>query len=353
MTRFPRLFVTALGILLAPIALSCSDEPRQGKATTHADGDVASVIDLGTLRAPAKKDFKLSIKAPEGADIEIKNIKTSCTCAVSKEKVLGKILRPAETLVVPVSYQTQGKVGEISDGIYVIYTANGVDRYLKFLVKAHVLSRIGLSPETLLFGNCVYGKKAVGSILVRGGGRPDFSIDIKHTPYPIEDVEIERKVDFWSNPVYYLKCTTKTLAKDSAPFETSLDISTNDPDQPDIAIPIKLSFAEPFLISPSALNFGEIDPTNLGVVVARDVVVEAVSPEHNASTIRIEAPGYIKIATVSGDAKKARYRVELDPSKIPARGLVTSNVAFSSHEYQSALRIVAYVPANPSPPRKE
>jgi hypothetical protein len=120
------------------LAVSCAaavpvDNPAQANASVKDPNQ----WDFGTIKAGATAAHEFTLTNNSGKDLAIKDISTSCGCTVSE--IQKKLLKPAESTVVTVKFNSKGYSGDTQQFVYV-NTDSPETPIIRFIVKAHVAS---------------------------------------------------------------------------------------------------------------------------------------------------------------------------------------------------------------------
>jgi len=110
------------------------DQPRPARATAVFDKDNA--WDFGQVRAGEVLKHSFVFKNDTRKVINIKEVRTSCGCAVSK--VAKKRLGPRESTVVEVEFNTKGYSGAVQQYVYV-QTDDPDKPITRFIIKAQLI----------------------------------------------------------------------------------------------------------------------------------------------------------------------------------------------------------------------
>lgn len=92
--------------------------------------------DFGFVKAGEVVGHSFAIKNKSKKVLNIKDVSTSCGCAVSEVK--NKILKPGESTFVDVKFNSQGYSGAVQQFVYV--STDSLDESLiRFIIKANVV----------------------------------------------------------------------------------------------------------------------------------------------------------------------------------------------------------------------
>jgi len=110
--------------------------PSERKTEPSPDFQNPYLKDFGLVRAGEIVRHSFVIKNNSSKVLNIKDVSTSCGCAVSEVK--NKILNPGESTFVDVKFNSQGYFGEVQQFVYV--STDSLDEsLLRFIIKANVV----------------------------------------------------------------------------------------------------------------------------------------------------------------------------------------------------------------------
>lgn len=249
------LLVASLPALLPTVARA--DDPAAPKAVV-----AATVVDSGKVPVgqPVETTFKIENKGT--APLTITQVHPSCGCTVAD---YDKVIAPGATGEVRTKVDTTAMAGPIAKAV-TVYTDDPANPRIVLTIKALVQPFLGLSPGYARFTSAVHGDRDQKSpqILWADDFKDLQVLKVESPKAWIEtsyreatDTERQKGIEGkqWRIDV--------TLAKNApiGPIADQIVVTTNDPKQKIIEIPVS-GFVRPMVaVTPPSVNFNKVDPT--------------------------------------------------------------------------------------------
>lgn len=132
-------FLLIIFSLPACLAQNIKATPQEGKGMVDPYS-----WDFGQAKQGVVLNHSFIFKNQTQKTINIKDVNTSCGCAVSEIK--KRILLPEEETMINVRFNTQGYSGSVQQFIYV-HTDNPGEPVVRFIIKADVIKGLPLIKE--------------------------------------------------------------------------------------------------------------------------------------------------------------------------------------------------------------
>lgn len=360
-----RIFIVMIAVLVTlTAAISfAADQPAQAKKSTEVSADkkaetaskeaekaprltiLEPVKDYGTIAKGEKLDWSFVIKNTGDADLQITAAKPACGCTVAD---FDKVIKPGQTGKVTAHVDTAAFAGPISKTV-TLETNDLTTPTSMLTIHAIVKPYVEAYPAGFVRYNLMKGEADTQTVTLYSEEEEPFQIT--NVEIPIDPVT--------SEPVKWMKVAFEKITNDAEKAQNvgrpgqdqykvkitvggpdgkvgvlgdKLRIITNSKHQPDYLISIAGVIRPAFSVEPSALNFGEVAPSDLSAT--RMVVVHSNSLKNRETFVvsRAESSVPAVVTSVKPTANKGEYEVTLQISKDAKPGDVDGVVTIHTND---------------------
>lgn len=290
--RYPRTIRRSMMVLSTLLAVSSSVSPSPicGSDATH--------VELGLVRPGdlISHEFSLTNRGNQTLTLQQRTKSCSCLCAVAPQTIL-----PDETRKIKISAKATDKG---RDYLMVSYVTN--DPCVPILILSIAYQGTGSimpTPRDLDFGSVELGAHIEKEIeLWAGANEREFRIESARTTSPRVRVVTAHELLSSPNRKHSLKVVIE--ADKVGVWREFIKITTNNPRQPIVEVPIQGIVAGPFIVTPDVLNFGATKP---GQITSKKCQIRSKSGEEffvkssNTSQLLVET------AAIDMDSKDGIY----------------------------------------------
>jgi len=356
------IMIAVLVTLTAAISFA-ADQPAQAKKSTEVSADkkaepaskepakaprltiLEPVKDYGTIPKGEKLDWSFVVKNTGDADLEITAAKPACGCTVAD---FDKVIKPGQTGKVTAHVDTSAFAGPIAKTV-TLETNDLTTPTAMLTIHAIVKPYVEAYPAGFVRYNLLQGEADTQSVTLYSE---------EDEPFQVTDVEIP--IDpITSKPVKWMKATFEKITNDAekAPnvgrpgqdqyklkitvggpdgkvgvIGDKVRIITNSKHQPDYLISITGVIRPAFGVEPSALNFGEVTPSD--VSATRMVVVHSNNRKAPETFVVSKAESSVKsvVTSVKPTANKGEYEVTLQIAKDAKPGDVDGVITIHTND---------------------
>ena len=110
-------------------------------------------------------DFRLVNRSTN--ELRIVAMKSSCSCTMVADEVLGRVLRPNEECMIPVTFETGSRHGHSDSTIDVILEASGLRYIAKAMLSGEVTADFAYTPRAVDFGTLRPGETATQEVFLK------------------------------------------------------------------------------------------------------------------------------------------------------------------------------------------
>jgi hypothetical protein len=228
--------------------------------------------DFGTVARGAQLYHRFPVRNIYAVPLEFTNLRVSCGCVTATP--VPKVLQPRESGYIEVSMDARRFNGPKSVTVFVTVGPTFIST-AELKVSAHSRADVVFNPGQISFGAVTPGQAAAQTIDVEYAGVLDWKLTealTRDEPFEAAIKELYRRP---GQVGYQVKVTLKADAP-AGPFRRELQLRTNDPASPMIAIHVDADVQGTGLTaSPSVLRLGQIQ---VGDSLTRKVVVRGQKP---------------------------------------------------------------------------
>ncbi len=317
-----------LTLLAATLPLWSASPARADDAPGPKAVASETVLDVGKVAVGQPIEATFEIANQGTAPLSITQVHPACGCTVAD---FDKSIAPGATGKVHAKVDTTSMAGPIAKAV-TVFTDDPANPRIVLTVKATVQPFLGLNPGYARFTSSVHGDdKQTSSQILWADDFKDLAIAKVESPKPWIEVsyrpakETERQKEIegkqWRIDV--------TLAKDApvGPVADRVVVTTNDPKQKVIEIPVS-GFVRPMVaVTPPDVDFGKVDPAQeqkWGLLV-RNFGSQPMEIEQVQSSV----PG-MKVDVESIEAGK-RFKLVFTPTAQMAKGPFDGQVELTTN----------------------
>lgn len=248
------------------------------KAFPNGNPSSPVLVPFGTVARGAQLEKKIPMTNIWKVPLEVTDIKVSCGCV--EALVENKKLQPNESTTLTIKMDGTRFNGEKSVNVYVTFGPQFVST-ANLIVTAHARQDVVLNPGDIDFG-----------IVQRGGAPATRSLDVEYagklpwkiTQAPIKSDKAPFDLTLQPLPPRAAKDVpiigyrvTATLKPDAVvgPFRETVDLVTNDPQQPKVSFLVIGNVSNPVQVAPNPI---QVTNLKLGNTTKTQVVVTANQP---------------------------------------------------------------------------
>ena len=327
MTRFPTLVSLLLCATLQTSALA--ESQSMVEETTHDFG----VVPRGTI---LKHQFR--IHNPLTSPMRVAGVRTSCVC--SSAAVSRTQIAPGQSAVVAVTVDTHKFSGPRTFTIYVTIDEPFLEEF-RFMVQATSRDEITLEPGELNFGRIVRGSKAEARVRIEYYGFGAWAVTGVDNDNGYLLPELKQVPPTAGRIAYELKVSLRSDIPIGA-WHADLWLTTTDPNQPKIRVPLVVEVAGALTATPKELDFGRVSG---GDGITRRIVIRGTSP---FKVVRIQGADDVVEVSNGGDKPRRVHvlRVRVHPEQLSGELERTIRVITDRPGQESVSFTVHAVPAS-------
>lgn len=290
---------------------------------------VEPIKDFGTVPKGEVLTHAFIIKNTGDEDLEIIRVQPACGCTVAN---YDAVIKPGETGKVEATVKTEAFSGPINKSVTI--QSNDPDTpTAQVAIRAVVKPYVEAYPAGFVRFNILQGETDQRSVVLYSEEDTPFEIDAIEVPGEWVKVDYSKVPAAERAPVgkdgqnqYKLDVTVGGPTAPVGPLMDKIKIHTNSTHQPEYQLSMSGVVRPAFNVSPTVLNFGEIDPA-----VHETVRIITVSTNSN------ESPNSFKVNKVESTNPKlftakakstapGQYEVEVRLSKDAAAGAVNGDL---------------------------
>jgi len=346
--------IAVLVTLTAAISFA-ADQPAQAKKSTEVSADkkaepaskeaekaprltiLEPVKDYGTIPKGEKLDWSFVVKNTGDADLEIIAAKPACGCTVAD---FDKVIKPGQTGKVTAHVDTTAFAGPIAKTV-TLETNDPSTPTSMLTIHAIVKPYVEAFPAGFVRYNLLQGEADTQTVILYSEEDEPFQVTKIETPGDWVKTSFEKitnpadkapNVGRPGQDQYKVKITVGGADSKVGVIGDKLHIITNSKHQPDYFISINGVIRPSFRVEPSALNFGEVTPSD--VSATRMVVVHSNNLKAPESFVVSKAESSIPavVTSVKPTANKGEYEVTLQISKDAKPGDVDGVVTIHTND---------------------
>jgi len=232
-----------------------SPEPKEsfiGKTSVAFD---PGLFDYGTVRQAevVQHDFRLVNRSTNGARIVA--MQASCSCTLVPEGLLGKVIKPSEKLLFPLTFNTGSRYGSQESWVEVALVSKGARYVARAILRGEIKEDFLIMPSAVDFGMLRPGQRASRSVILRP--KAVTKLDVKvveqaHGPFDVSVREQEGDGSTCRNCEVSItfqasKCTSRETISDT------INLTTSSKRVPVVSIPVSARIAPDIEISPEVV----------------------------------------------------------------------------------------------------
>jgi len=262
-----RVLTTLCAVFLALIAFSM---PTLGQDWTTKMFETTS-HDFGTVARGERAQFEFVLENLYVKDVHIAAVRASCSCTTPEIKT--ETLKTHQKGAIVAKYNTTAFLGAKGATLTVTF-----DKPLFAEVQLHVhgvvRGDLTLEPGSVGFGSVDQGNGAERTITINHWGRRDWGITKVRSANP-HVFAIATELDRNAAQVTYRIIVRLDRDAPIGDLAENLTVATNDPQSPEIQVPIVGAVRDRIYASPASLFLGVVEP---GQKTTRQIVVRGKEP---------------------------------------------------------------------------
>jgi hypothetical protein len=334
-----RILIVMIAVLVAlTAAISfAADPPAKAKKADAAEAKkeaekaprltiVEPVKDYGTIAKGDKLDWSFVVKNTGDSDLQIIAAKPGCGCTVAD---FDKVIKPGESGKVTAHVDTSAFAGPIAKTV-TLETNDPTTPTSQLTIHAVVKPYVEAFPAGFVRFNLLQGDADAQAVTIYSDEDDPFQITSVEAPAaePGKDPWIKASYEKITNESdlapnvgkpgqaqYKVKITVGGPDAKVGPIAEKVRIVTNSKHQPEYLVSVSGVVRPPFRVEPSALNFGEVTPTD--VAATRMVMLRSnnLKTPEGFVVSKAESSNSAVVTSVKPGANKGEYEVTLQIAK--------------------------------------
>jgi hypothetical protein len=350
--RIPAVMIAGLVTLTAAMSFA-AEQPAKTKASAAATEKKAEeakeaekaprltivepVKDYGTIAKGEKLDWSFVVKNTGDSDLQIIAAKPGCGCTVAD---FDKVIKPGETGKVTAHVDTTAFAGPIAKTV-TLETNDPTTPTSQLTIHAIVKPYVEAFPAGFVRYNLLQGDADTQTVTLYSEEDDPFEVTKIETPGDWVKASFEKitneaeKAPNVGRPgqnQYKVKITVGGPEAQIGPLAEKVRIVTNSPHQPEYLISIAGVIRPSFGVQPSALNFGEVTPTD--VAATRVVILHSNNLKTPEAFLVSKAESSVPavVTSVKPGANKGEFEVTLQIAKDAKPGEVDGAVKIYTND---------------------
>ena len=304
---------------------------------------VEPVKDYGTIPKGEKLDWAFVVKNTGDSDLQIISAKPGCGCTVAD---FDKVIKPGETGKVTAHVDTTAFAGPIAKTV-TLETNDPTTPTSQLTIHAIVKPYVEAFPAGFVRYNLLQGDADSQSLVLYSEEDEPFQVLGVEVPpaEPGKDAWVKATYEKITNEAdraqnvgkpgqdqYRVKITVGGNDAKIGPLADKVRVITNSKHQPDYYVSISGVVRPPFRVEPSALNFGEVTPSDSAAT--RMVMLRSNNLKTPESFIvsKAESSTPVVVTSVKPSANKGEYEVTLQIAKDAKPGDVDGSVKIFTND---------------------
>jgi hypothetical protein len=351
--RILTIMIAVLVALTAAISFA-ADEPAKAKKADAAEAKkeaekaprltiVEPVKDYGTIAKGDKLDWSFVVKNTGDSDLQIIAAKPGCGCTVAD---FDKVIKPGESGKVTAHVDTSAFAGPIAKTV-TLETNDPTTPTSQLTIHAVVKPYVEAFPAGFVRFNLLQGDADAQAVTIYSDEDDPFQITSVEAPAPEQGKDpwikasfekITNESDLAPNvgkpgqAQYKVKITVGGPDAKVGPIAEKVRIVTNSKHQPEYLVSVSGVVRPPFRVEPSALNFGEVTPTD--VAATRMVMLRSnnLKTPEGFVVSKAESSNAAVVTSVKPGANKGEYEVTLQIAKDAKPGDLDGSVKIFTND---------------------
>jgi hypothetical protein len=329
------IMIAVLVALTAAISFAADPPAKAKKADAEAKKEaekaprltiVEPVKDYGTIPKGEKLDWSFVVKNTGDGDLQIIAAKPGCGCTVAD---FDKVIKPGESGKVTAHVDTSAFAGPIAKTV-TLETNDPTTPTSQLTIHAVVKPYVEAFPAGFVRFNLLQGEADTQTVTIYSDEDDPFQVTNVEVPAPApgKDAWIKASYEKITNEAdlapnvgkpgqaqYRVKITVGGPDANVGPLAEKVRIVTNSKHQPEYLVSVSGVVRPPFRVEPSALNFGEVTPTD--VAATRMVMLHSNNMKTPESFVvsKAESSNSAVVTSVKPGANKGEYEVTLQIAK--------------------------------------
>jgi hypothetical protein len=267
--------LAALGLLTVALPLRAQDQPTgwAGKMF-RADGDkVPSGYDFKSVPKGALLQHRFPMTNPYAVPL---TVTTTVSCGCVTATPTPQILQPRESGTLDITMDTTRFNGQKTVTVYVTVSHPQFWSTHTLTIQAVCRGDVELAPAQAVFGMVPVGQPATREVVIRyRGNQPGWQIvGVVADPAAPFDVQKQEQGRRGGQVDYRVSLTLKADAVAKS-YKGDLTLTTNDPNNPVVAVPYDVLVQAPLTASPDVARLGQV---KVGAEAEKRVILRAAQP---------------------------------------------------------------------------
>jgi len=278
-------------VAIATPALGLDWTTKMFETTSH---------DFGTVARGERAQFAFVLENLYVEDVHISAVRASCSCTTPEIKVAT--LKTYQKGAIVAKFNTSAFLGAKGATLTVTFDKPFVAE-VQLHVRGFVRGDVLLQPGSVDFGAINQGNVAERTITVGHTGRQDWRITEVHSANPhlsAKMIELDRSV----SQVTYQIAVHLDRSVPASDLAGNLKVVTNDPQSPEIQVPVEGTIRDRISASPASLFLGVVEP---GQKTTKQIVVRGTEP-FRVTEITCEGTGF-KVTAPDATTDNSLYMV--------------------------------------------
>jgi hypothetical protein len=264
--------LAAVGLMAMAPPLAAQDPPTgwAAKLFRTEDNKIPSGYDFKSVPKGAMLQHRFPMTNPYAVPL---TVTTTVSCGCTTATPVPQILQPRESGSLDITMDTTRFNGQKTVTVYVTVSHPQFWSTATLTIQAVCRGDVELAPAQAVFGVVPVGQSASREVVIRyRGGQPGWQITgvvaNQAAPFDVRHQEVGRR---GSQVDYRVWLAVKPEAA-AGSYKGDLNLTTNDPNNPVVAVPYDLTVQAPLTVSPDVARLGAV---KVGAEAERKVYVRA------------------------------------------------------------------------------
>lgn len=266
--------LAALGLLSIAPPLRAQDQPTGWAGKMFAvEGKIPSGYDFKSVPKGAMLQHRFPVTNPYAVPL---TITTTVSCGCVTATPTPQVLQPKESGTLDITMDTTRFNGQKTVTVYVTVSHPQFWSTHMLTVQAVCRGDVELTPAQAVFGMVPVGQPATREVAVRyRGNQPGWQITgVVADPAAPFDVRHQEQARRGNQVDYRVALTLRTDAAAKS-YKGDMTLTTNDPNNPVVAVPYDLLLQAPLTASPDVARLGAV---KVGAEAEKRVILKASQP---------------------------------------------------------------------------
>jgi len=312
MTR--KLLMGALALALAlPVVVAAQNAQKKAPAAAGPKPSIEiprMAYDAGQVFEQEKYEYSFVVRNRGNADLLISDVKPGCGCTVA---TYDKVISPGEEGKIHLAVDGARVSGEFNKSADVL--TNDPDHpHLTISIGGHEIPYVNVIPEGTMYLHGRFGE-AVEKDLTITSNEKDLDFKVTGVTSNIDD-KITYKTEAGTKPGEYTVKVFKNPKLPSLSTYGSLIVHTNSKKSPDTTLQVHVMTKGSITLSPTTLNFGEVQFTAQNappVTATKAIVVTKATGKFQIKEVTVSNPNFKTALEPMTPGQQYRVQVTFTP----------------------------------------